>query len=81
MNYSIMATIEEKMERIKEIAEIEECEIVTMKVEIGMYVKLIGNEENSLISGNEVKEMEKIAQFKWISIINKKISATFFIKY
>ena len=81
MNYSIMATIEEKMERIKEIAEIENCEIVTMKVGIGMYVKLIGNEENSLISRYEFKEMEKIAQFKWISITNKKISATFFIKY
>ena len=61
--------------------EIEECEIVTMKVEIGMFVKLIGNEENSLISGYVVKKMEKIAQFKWISITNKKISATFFIKY
>ena len=48
-----------------------------MKVEIGMYVELIGNEENSLISGNEVKEMEKIAQFKWISITNKKISDVF----
>ena len=82
MNYSIMATIEEKMERIKEIAEIiEKCEIKTMKVEIGMYVVLIGNEENSLISGNGVKEMEKIAQFEWISITNKKISVTFFIKY
>ena len=81
MNYSIMATIEEKMERIKEIAEIEECEIVTMKDEIGMFVKLIGNEENILISGYGVKKMEKIAQFKWISITNKKISATFFIKY
>ena len=81
MNYSIMATIEEKMERIKEIAEIENYEIVTMKVGIGMYVKLIGNEENSLISGYVVKKMEKIAQFKWISITNKKISATFFIKY
>ena len=67
--------------RIKEIAEIEECEIVTMKVEIGMFVKLIGNEENSLISGYRIKEMEKIAQFKWISITNNKISATFFIKY
>ena len=75
-----MATIEEKMERIKEIAEIENCEIVTMKDGIGMYVKLIGNEENSLISGYEVKKMEKIAQFKWISITNNKISATFFIK-
>ena len=51
------------------------------KVEIGMFVKLIGNEENSLISGYGVKKMEKIAQFKWISITNKKISATFFIKY
>ena len=49
------------------------------KVEIGMFVKLIGNEENSLISGYGVKKMEKIAQFKWISITNKKISATFFI--
>ena len=76
-----MATIEEKMERIKEIAEIAKCEIVTMKVGIGMYVKLIGNEENILISRYEFKEMEKIAQFKWISITNKKISATFFIKY
>ena len=84
MNYSIMATIEEKMERIKEIAEIEKCEITTMKVnilEIGMYVELIGNEENTLISGYGIKEMEKIAQFKWISITNNKISATFFIKY
>ena len=81
MNYSIVATIEEKMERIKEIAEIEKCEIKTMKVEIGMYVDLIGNEENILISGYGVKEMEKIAQFEWISIINKKISVTFFIKY
>ena len=76
-----MATIEEKMESIKESAEIEKCEIKTMKVEIGMYVVLIGNEENILISGYGVKEMEKIAQFEWISIINKKISATFFIKY
>ena len=75
-----MATIEEKMERIKEIAEIEKCEIETMKVESGMYVDLIGNEENILISGYGVKEMEKIAQFKWISITNNKISATFFIK-
>lgn len=83
MNYSIVATIEEKMERIKEIAEIEKCEIKTMKVEIdyGMYVVLIGNEENILISGYGVKEMEKIAQFEWISIINNKISAAFFIKY
>ena len=84
MNYNIMATIEEKMERIKEIAKIEKCEITTMKVnilEIGMYVELIGNEENTLISGYGIKEMEKIAQFKWISITNKKISATFFIKY
>ena len=82
MNYNIMATIEEKMERIKEIAEIiEKCEIKTMKVEIGMYVVLIGNEENILISGYGVKEMEKIAQFEWISITNKKISVTFFIKY
>ena len=76
-----MATIEEKMERIKEIAEIEKCEIKTMKLENGMYVDLIGNEENILISGYGVKEMEKIAQFEWISITNKKISATFFIKY
>ena len=76
-----MATIEEKMERIKEIAKIEKCEIKTMKVEIGMYVVLIGNEENILISGYGVKEMEKIAQFQWISIINKKISVAFFIKY
>ena len=81
MNYSIMATIEEKMERIKEIAKIEKCEIKTMKLENGMYVDLIGNEENILISGYGVKEMEKIAQFEWISITNKKISATFFIKY
>ena len=81
MNYSIMATIEEKMERIKEIAKIEKCEIKTMNVEIGMYVDLIGNEENILISGYGIKEMEKIAQFEWISITNKKISATFFIKY
>ena len=76
-----MATIEEKMERIKEIAEIEKCEIKTMKLEIGMYVDLIGNEENIFISAYGVKEMEKIAQFEWISIINKKISVTFFIKY
>ena len=84
MNYNIMATIEEKMERIKEIAKIEKCEITTMKVnilEIGMYVELIGNEENTLISGYGIKEMEKIAQFEWISITNKKISVTFFIKY
>ena len=76
-----MATIEEKMERIKEIAEIEKCEIETMKVESGMYVDLIGNEENILISRYGFKEMEKIAEFKWIFITNKKISATFFIKY
>ena len=50
-------------------------------LEIGMYVELIGNEENTLISGYGIKEMEKIAQFKWISITNNKISATFFIKY
>ena len=81
MNYSIMATIEEKMERIKEIAKIENCEIKTMKDEIGMYVDLIGNEENILISRHGFKEMEKIAQFQWISITNNKISATFFIKY
>ena len=74
-------TIEEKMERIKEIAKIENCEIKTMKDEIGMYVDLIGNEENILISRYGFKEMEKIAQFQWISIINNKISTTFFIKY
>ena len=76
-----MATIEEKMERIKEIAKIEKCEIKTMKDEIGMYVDLIGNEENILISLDGFKEMEKIAQFQWISITNNKISTTFFIKY
>ena len=74
-------TIEEKMERIKEIAKIENCEIKTMKDGIGMYVDLIGNEENILISRYGFKEMEKIAQFQWISITNNKISTTFFIKY